>query len=163
MYNNGFSNGFNSGFGTGGYTSANNYGYTMPPVNSYQAPQPTQQQMPQFPLANTNIIYVNGIEDAKNRQQPINSVFLYRDNDKQVIYERTVDGKGQFDIKAYSLTDLDTEKKAEEEKVNNLSDYVLRTDFEALQGQIKGIETKLKKALVSIEMNNIDREAKANE
>lgn len=161
MYNNGFSNGFmNTGFGTGAYTSTNNYGYTMPPVNNYQTPQPSQQTMPQFPMANTNIIYVNGIEDAKNRQQPINSVFLYRDNDKQVIYERTVDGKGQFDIKAYSLTDIDTEKKAEEEKVNNLSDYVLKTDFEALQGQIKGIETKLKKALVSIEMNNIDKEEK---
>lgn len=161
MYNNGFSNGFmNSGFGTGSYTSNNNYGYGMPPINNYQAPQPTQQPVPQFAMANTNIIYVNGIDDVKNRQQPVNSVFLYRDNDKEIIYERTVDSKGQFDVKAYSLTDLDTTKKVEEEHIDKMSDYVLKKEFEALQGQIKGIETKLKKALVTIEMNNIDKEEK---
>jgi hypothetical protein len=147
-------NGFNYQYGT--YNPSNNYGYGVPPL------QQTQMQNTNL-IPNTNIIYVNGLEDVKNRQQPANSVYLYRDNDKQIVYERTVDAKGQFEVKAYSLTVIDTKQaqnNESEKQTINPSDYVLKTDFEALQGQIKGLETKMKKMLVNIEMQNIDKEEK---
>ena len=84
----------------------NNYNmpYGMMPTgfpynNNLSAPPP---QTPNASMTNTNKIYVNGEDDARNRWLPPNSDYIFLDNDKAIIYQKIVDSKGQFEIKAFS-------------------------------------------------------------
>lgn len=128
------------------------------------APQYMQAQQPQNAMVsnfsnNTNIIYVNGIDDAKNRQQPTNSVYMYRDNEKQMIYEKTVDGKGQFEVKTYSLTATNAPQSQKPSEPVDLSIYAKKSDIDAIKGELSNVKESLKKALIASELANIDKKA----
>lgn len=128
------------------------------------APQYMQAQQPQNTMVsnfgnNTNIIYVNGIDDAKNRQQPTNSVYMYRDNEKQIIYEKTVDAKGQFEVKTYAITATNTPQSQKPSEAVDLSAYAKKSDIEAIKGEIDGVKENLKKVILAGELAKLDKKA----
>lgn len=132
------------------------YNYGTPYVPQYMQAQQPQNAMSNFGN-NTNIIYVNGIDDAKNRQQPTNSVYMYRDNEKQMIYEKTVDGKGQFEVKTYSLTATNAPQSPKPSEPVDLSIYAKKSDIDAIKGELSNVKESLKKALIASELANMDK------
>lgn len=121
------------------------------PQNANYAPQtPTQPQVQQQPAQmNTNKIYVTGIEDARARQLPPNSDFIFLDNDKPLLYRKTVDATGKMEIKAFKISEYtETEAPAPAQAVD-LSQFVSVEEFKGVQaemGRIKRtIDSLLKK------------------
>ena len=95
----------------------NNY-YNQNPYGMYGNPyqqQPTYQQ-PVYqtqPVQQPTIIpmtYVNGLEGAKAYWMGTNQIAYLRDNnDDSILYEKKTDNVGKYYIKAYKLTELETD------------------------------------------------------
>ena len=106
------------------------------PQNGNYAPQtPTQQQPAQM---NTNKIYVTGIEDARARQLPPNSDFIFLDNDKPLLYRKTVDATGKMEIKAFKISEY-TETEAPAPAVD-MSQFVSVEEFKGVQAEMGRIK-----------------------
>lgn len=121
-----FGNNYNSPYGaTPGVTPAQSYGYPSSPY--------------------TNLIYVSGIEAAKNAYVPAGGTMIFADNDKPLLYKKTVDNKGQFEVEVF---DIVPHKSVEAPVV----DYVPRTEFEALQKKIDSIESAVAHHLMPTEV-----------
>lgn len=150
---------------------ANNFGYTPSYYNPYSQPQQqTQQQQqpnqvqPQPQAAtNTNKIYVSGIDDVKGRFLSPNSDVLFVDNDKPLLYQKVVDSKGQFEIKVFDICPHIEQQEQKQEDTINLSAYVLKTDLEPLQAEIKALNDKITKINVQNQINDIKRDTKVPE
>lgn len=123
MYNNYGFPGFNSL-----PTTTQPYGFPMP----QSAPQPVQQQ-PQ-----SNIVYVNGIDDVKNRPLPPNSNYAFMDNDNPILYRKTVDAQGRMAVEVF---DIVPHKETPIEKV----EYATKKDIELLQAEIAKLHMEAKK------------------
>ena len=136
-----FGNNFNN-FGNG-YTmptATQPYGY---PMNNF-APQTQMQQPQQTQVStNTNKVYVNGIEDVRNRPLPPNSDFIFLDNDKPILYQKIVNGNGQFEVKAFNISPYEPQESQKQESPMYLSGYVKLTDLEPIKNEIKAIKEKL--------------------
>lgn len=150
-----------------------NYGGTYIPNYNYQNPyqqfnqnltqQQTQPQQTMNNATNTNKIFVAGIDDVKSRNIPFNSDFIFLDNDKPYLYQKTVDGKGQFEVKAFEIHEIKPQEKQKEDNSINLSNYVTLTEFEALKGQIDELKNKITKMSVQSELNTLTSTAKPKE
>lgn len=84
-------------------------------LSQYPPQQPAQPQ--------TNIIFVNGLEDVKSRLQACRSQMLYSDNDKNLVYLKAVDDTGHFTVKVFDLVEH------KEEQAPEVS-YLTRAEFE---------------------------------
>jgi hypothetical protein len=115
-------------------TGTQPYGY---PMNGYNMPQQPQMQ------TNTNKIYVSGIEDVRQRQLPNGSDVIFLDNDKPILYQKIVDSKGQFDVKAFSITPYAPQESVKNEQPMDLSAYAKQADIEAIKSEIKAIKDRL--------------------
>ena len=117
--------------------SQGNYTGQVPyaPQNGNFAPQ-TQPQQQQPAQMNTNKIYVTGIEDAKTRQLPANSDYIFLDNDKPLLYRKTVDATGKMEIKTFKISEY-TETEAEAAPAVDMSQYVSVKDFNSEINRIK--------------------------
>lgn len=147
MYNNPYQNGnayqtpYNNPYG-GFMPQQGNYTVQPPyaPQSANFAPQQAQAQQ-----ANTNKIYVTGIEDARARQLPPNSDFIFLDNDKPLLYRKTVDATGKMEIKAFKITEY-TEQT---EPQIDTAQFVSVDDFKTIQNEVgrikKTIDGLLKK------------------
>ena len=116
------------------------------PQNGNYAPQtPTQPQAQQM---NTNKIYVTGIDDARARQLPPNSDFIFLDNDKPLLYRKTVDGTGKMEIKTFKIAEY-TEAETAPAPAVDLSQFVSVEEFKGVQAEMgrikKTIDSLLKK------------------
>lgn len=125
------------------------------PQNGNYAPQTATQQQPA--QMNTNKIYVTGIEDARARQLPPNSDFIFLDNDKPLLYRKTVDATGKMEIKAFKISEYtETEAPAPVPAVD-MSQFVSVEEFKGVQaemGRIKRtIDSLLKKEKKGAEDN----------
>lgn len=150
-----------------------NYGGTYIPNYNYQNPyqqfnqnltqQQTQPQQTMNNATNTNKIFVAGIDDVKSRNIPFNSDFIFLDNDKPYLYQKTVDGKGQFEVKAFEIHEIKPQEKAKEDNSINLSNYVTLTEFEALKRQIDELKNKITKMSVQNQLNSLTSSAKSKE
>lgn len=89
---------------------------------------------------NTNKIFVNGLEDARNRSLPPNSDYLFLDNDKNILYQKIVDGKGQFEVKTFNIVPAENK-----EEKNKLDDYVKKEELNGIKQKIQEIQENLKK------------------
>lgn len=118
-------------------TATQPFGY---PFNPYSAPQ--QQSVPS--QVNTNKTFVSGIEDVRMRPLPPNSEFIFLDNEKSILYQKKVDANGQFEVKAYEITECSNDTAQQVD----LSGYVPRSEFEALQGELKALTDKISKITV---------------
>lgn len=135
-------------FGNSMPTSTQPYGY---PMGGGFAPQPSSipqyQQPPVRAPFQTNIIFVSGLPEVQMKPQPANSRCVYFDNDKSILYQKTVDEQGHFEISQYDLVEhvpTDGEKGGNSAQTIDQSKFVLKKDFEALQAQIRALELKLK-------------------
>ena len=150
-----------------------NYGGTYIPNYNYQNPyqqfnpnltqQQNQQQNQQSSATNTNKIFVSSIDDVKSKSLPANSDFIFLDNDKPILYQKTVDSKGQFEVKAFEINEIKAQEKQKEDNSINLSNYVTLTEFEALKGQIDELKNKITKMSVQNQLNSLTSSAKSKE
>lgn len=111
-------------------TATQPYGYPMGPYSA--ARQPVH-----IPQLSTNIVYVNGIDDVRNRQMPYNSDTIFVDNDKPLIYRKIVNDRGQFEVKIFSVTEY-TEPAA-----TPAVSPVSREEFENLQREVVSLRDTL--------------------
>ena len=119
------------------YQGGNYYpGYTSP-VYQQSTPQAIQPQQP----ANTNKIYVNGIEDARCRQLPAGSDFIFLDNDKPLIYRKTTDATGKMDVQVFKIIPYQEEEKSQPEI--DTSKFTPIDRFEALEKQFRELKESL--------------------
>lgn len=124
-----------------------NFPYGYNPYNYNQPAYPTyipQNQVQNNNNANasqtnTNKIFVNGIDDVKSRPLPANSDYMFLDNDKPIIYQKIVDGKGQFEVKAFDIL-----PHKDDIKINN-TEYVLKSDFDKLYSEFLQLKDKIEK------------------
>lgn len=133
MFGNGFNNGGNSfqnGNGWGNPYSPYGYGYQ-------------QQMQPQNAQINTNKIYVSGIDEVRQRQLPNGSDMLFLDNDKPLLYQKIVDGKGQFEVKAFTITPYSPQETAKDTQPIDLSSYAKTSDLEPIKAELEAIKEKL--------------------
>lgn len=150
-----------------------NYGGTYIPNYNFQSPyqqfnpnltqQQSQPQNQQSSATNTNKIFVSGIDDVKSKPLSANSDFIFLDNDKPILYQKTVDSKGQFEVKAFEIHEIKPQEKQKEDNSINLSNYVTLTEFEALKGQIDELKNKITKMSVQSELNALTLTAKSKE
>ena len=119
------------------------FNYGFPQFNNLPTatPQPYGYPMQQQPVqqqTQTNIIYVNGIDDVKNRQLPPNSNYAFMDNDKPIIYRKIVDAQGKMSVEIF---DIVPHKEIPEER----PDYALKSDLAQIQSEINKIRADLNK------------------
>lgn len=119
-----------------------NYGFP-----TFQQPQPNQfgnyaqapifqqpiQQQPQ-----SNIVYVNGIDDVKNRPLPPNSNYAFMDNDNPILYRKTVDAQGRMSVEVFDIVPHKETPVAQ-------PDYALKSDIEVLQKEIAKLRMEVTK------------------
>lgn len=153
-------NGYNP-YGSAGM----NYGYTPTPYYTpYQQttsvpqtqPQPQAQTQPQT-ITNTNEIFVNGIDDVRNRPLPTNSNYIFLDNDKALLYEKIVDSRGQFEVKTYEIREISGQERQKDQDTINSSDYVKTGDLDPLKAEIKALKDKITKMSVQNQIDEIKK------
>ena len=110
------------------------YGYSM---QNYAI----QQQAPQ--QTNTNKIYVSGVEDVRQRNLPFNSDVIFLDNDKPILYQKIVDSKGQFEVKAFTITPYNAQETDKTSQAINITDFVKTSDLEPIKAELEAIKSKL--------------------
>lgn len=109
-------------------TATQPYGY---PINNFN----TNTQVPY-----TNKIYVNGIEDVRNKSLPFGSDYIFLDNDKPILYQKIVSNNGQFDVKQFKIVPLETQPQSNSV---DLSEYVKLSDLDPIISKLKNIEDRL--------------------
>ena len=118
----------NYGFPYSMPTATQPYGFPMP----QSAPQPVQQQ-PQ-----SNIVYVNGIDDVKNRPLPPNSNYAFMDNDNPILYRKTVDAQGRMAVEVFDIVPHKETPVAQ-------PDYALKSDILMLQKELAKLRMEVTK------------------
>ena len=68
---------------------------------------------------------------------------LFVDNDKPLLYQKIVDGKGQFEIKTFDICPHNASEDEKQAGLIDLSNYVNKSEFEALKGEINDIKNKI--------------------
>ena len=124
-----------------GYNNQGNYTGQAPfaPQGANYAPQIQSQQQPA--QMNTNKIYVTGIDDAKARQLPPNSDFIFLDNDKPLLYRKTVDATGKMEIKAFKISEYtETEAAPAPAPAVDMSQFVSVEEFKTVQTEMGRIK-----------------------
>lgn len=120
----------------------NNYSYNPMPngIQPYWYAMPTYPQQLNSTLTQpyTNLIYVSGIEDVRTRTVPIGSTMIFADNDRPLIYKKTVDNKGQFEVETFDII-----PHKNEEPKSDQTNFVIRSEFNNLQNKINAIEQTL--------------------
>lgn len=126
------------------------YGGFMPSQGNYTGQAPfapqngnyalTAQPQHQNSQMNTNKIYVTGIEDARARQLPPNSDFIFLDNDKPFLYRKTVDATGKMEIKAFKISEYTETESAPATQALDISQFVSVDEFKGMQNEMKRIK-----------------------
>ena len=143
-YGNIYQTPYNAPYG-GFMPSQGNYTGQVPfaSQNGNYAPQtPSQPQVQQQPAQmNTNKIYVTGIDDARSRQLPPNSDFIFLDNDKPLLYRKTVDATGKMEIKAFKISEYtETEAAPASAPAVDMSQFVSVDEFKTVQTEMGRIK-----------------------
>ena len=110
-------------------TATQPYGYTSPYMN-----QPNSQMA--SPNTYTNKVYVSNADAVRNKELPANSDYIFLDNDKPILYQKIVDGKGQFEVKMFKITPYEEPERVE-------TDYAKASALTALEDKIKALEAKI--------------------
>ena len=109
------------------------------PQNGNYTPTAQPQQQPS--QMNTNKIYVTGIDDARARQLPPNSDFIFLDNDKPLLYRKTVDATGKMEIKAFKISEhTETEAAPASAPAVDMSQFVSVEEFKSVQTEMGRIK-----------------------
>ena len=128
MYNNPFQ------YGNSYPTGTQPYGYPVPNYAMQQQPQVQPHQ------TNTNKIYVSGIEDVRQRNLPFNSDVIFLDNDKPILYQKIVDNKGQFEVKAFNISPYLSQECEKQSQSIDLSAYAKTSEIEQIRAELKELK-----------------------
>ena len=115
-----------------GYNNNNNY------YNPYGNPymQQPQTQVNQY-------AFVNGIEGAKAYQMQPNQTVLLMDSDREVCYMKQANAMGQSTLRYFKLVEVSEQDLRGQVQVQ--PDYVLKSDFEALNKKVEDFINSLQK------------------
>ena len=127
-------------YGMGNQNYQQNYGQQM-------QTQPMMQPTPQ-PQANS-YYYVNGVIGAKSFQLQPNQTVMLMDSDSPMCYMKQSNGMGQSTLRYFKLVevnenDLNTTK---ESKNTDMTDYVLKADFDILTKRLDELSRKIEKPI----------------
>ena len=136
MYNQQYS------FGSTIPTATQPFGYSMINIPNYNQ---QMQQSQQNQNATTNMIFVSGYEDVVCRYQLPNTSVLYKHNDKDICYIKTLDNKGQFQIKEYDLVEKSHNADTKDNNSIDLSSYAKTSDLDHILCEIKTLKEQLLK------------------
>lgn len=115
----------------------NQFGYNTPAMP--YLPDYRQQQNQQQVTTNISWIYVNGVDGARGQiVQPGQTVWMM-DNSEPFIYVKAVDSMGTASLKAFRLTEVNTQNSIPSPAVD-LSEYANRSDLDGLIDRVKAIE-----------------------
>ncbi|WP_303800244.1 hypothetical protein [Ruminococcus flavefaciens] len=126
----------NTGINT--FMPFNNYGY-QPPVQAMPPEMPPVQQIQK--TTNCEFIYVNGIQQVKEHIVQPGCIRYFLDNNEPVMYEKKADNLGSCIIKAYSLSEIDTNNQS---GYTQQSNTVTRDEFNILTAKIQQLEMRMK-------------------
>ena len=115
-----------------GYNNNNNY--YIPYGNPYM--QQPQTQVNQY-------AFVNGIEGAKAYQMQPNQTVLLMDSDREVCYMKQANAMGQSTLRYFKLVEVSEQDLRGQVQVQ--PDYVLKSDFEALNKKVEDFINSLQK------------------
>ena len=96
---------------------------------------------------NTGMVWVTGEAGAKSYLVAPNSNVTLWDSEAQVIYLKSADATGMPSMKIldYTIRGAEPAKKPlEMNEPNNSSQYVLKSDFDALREELEGLKEQLK-------------------
>ena len=82
---------------------------------------------------------------SRKKQQYINSDYFYLDNDKPIIYQKTVDYKGQFEVKEFDIVEKTPQISTKEESGTITPTYIEKAEFDKISGEIEQIKQQLSK------------------
>lgn len=123
-------------------TATQPFGYSMSnmPMTNYNQPQVQQ------PAQNTtNMIFVSSYQDVVDRYQMPNTSIMYKHNDKPILYIKTLDNKGQFEIKEYEIVEKTAENCAKDVEPIDLSTYAKTSDLDGIKDEIKVLKEQIAK------------------
>lgn len=112
-------------------------------------PQQFQPQMPQQPAQqNSSIIWVQGEAGAKSYLVAPNTTVQLWDSESQCIYLKSADASGMPSMKIldYTIrnqTPVNAPVSASPAPTINTQDFALRTDLDALAGQINALRAEI--------------------
>jgi len=115
----------------------------------FQPTQPNYVQQPQQPAQQNNgIIWVQGEAGAKSYLVAPNTTVQLWDSEAQVIYLKSADASGMPSMKIldYTIRDMTPANgpvAASSAPSINAQDYALRTDLDALAGQINALRAEI--------------------
>lgn len=114
----------------------------------YYMPQYQYQAQPQQPQQNNGIIWVQGEAGAKSYLVAPNTTVQLWDSEAQVIYLKSADASGMPSMKIldYTIRDMTPANgpvTASPAPTINAQDYALRTDLDALAGQINALRAEI--------------------
>lgn len=103
-------------------------------------PQPYQQFQPQQAAQpKTNKVFVTSLDDALSRVCEPNSEMLYLHQDEPLLFEIKTDAQGRKTYKTYAISE---DLPQDGEKADG-QEFVLKEDFERLEGEFKALRDKL--------------------
>ena len=122
----------------------NNYGYGAFQPNYYQQPKLNQYD------------WVNGISGAKAYQVMPNQTMLLMDSDNPIVFMKTADSYGKGTLRYFKLIEVKEEDLRQQPKSDPNSNYVLKSDFEALNQKYDDLSKKIEKMLKKDNKGGID-------
>lgn len=111
-------------------------------------PQSMAMQAPQY-NNNNNLTWVTGEAGAKSYLVAPNSTATLWDSEAQTIYLKSADASGMPSMKILDYTIRDTgvnspNKPLLNNEPNNSTEYVLKSEFDALRAELDGLRDELK-------------------
>jgi len=111
-------------------------------------PQSMAMQTPQYNSTN-NLTWVTGIGGAKSYLVAPNSTATLWDSERQTIYLKSADASGMPSMKILDYTIRDDGANSGNippvmNEPNNNTEYVLKSDFDALKAEIDGLREEIK-------------------
>lgn len=94
---------------------------------------------------NTNLIFVSGIEDVKQRYQMPNTTMEYADSNNPIRYRKTTNNIGESEIKIYELKEKICQNDTKQVNLKNLSEDMITAKFDTIETEIKALQDKLDK------------------
>lgn len=118
----------------------------------YQYPMQQQIPQPQFNYNNnnpSNLTWVTGEAGAKSYLVAPNSTATLWDSEAQTIYLKSADASGMPSMKILDYTIRDNgsnmpNRPLVEKESSNSTEYVLKSDFDALRVELEGLKEELK-------------------
>lgn len=140
LYNGYYPHYYNPPYGAPTPSSMPQYNYNNTQPYNAQQNSTNQNNTTLNNNTSTNKIYVNGIEDVKNRVMPFNSDFIFLDNDKPLLYRKVMDNTGRMEVQVFDIAPHIEEAKQEPAPIDT-SKFVLQEDFEALKSELERLKS----------------------